>query len=62
MKGGTSVSDYDELAKLVRERKGEEMECTAVELFQYYRALVNAGFTKKQAMKVVLAAVGRSGR
>jgi len=56
------VSDYDELAKLVRERKGEEMERAAVELFMYYRALVNAGFKKKQAMKVVMAAVGRDRR
>lgn len=56
------MSDYDELAKLVRERKGEEMERAAVELFQYYRALVNAGFTKKQAMKVVMAAVGKGRR
>ena len=53
------MSDYDELAKLVRERKGEEMERTAVELFQYYLALVKAGFKKKQAMKTVMAAVGR---
>lgn len=56
------MSEYDELAKLVKERKGEAMERAAVELFLYYRALVNAGFTKKQAMKVVMAAVGKSGR
>ena len=53
------MSEYDELAKLVKERKGEAMEHAAVELFMYYRALVNAGFKKKQAMKVVMAAVGR---
>ena len=53
------MSEYDELAKLVKDRKGEAMERAAVELFTYYRALVNAGFTKKQAMKVVTAAVGR---
>ena len=52
------MSDYEELEKLVRERKGENMERAAVELFMYYRALVNVGFTKKQAMKVVMAAVG----
>lgn len=56
------MSEYDELAKLVKDRKGEAMERAAVELFMYYRALVNAGFTKKQAMKVVMAAVNRSGR
>jgi hypothetical protein len=50
------VSEYDEL---VKERKGEAMERAAVELFMYYRALVNAGFKKKQAMKIVMAAVGR---
>ena len=60
MKGGTSVSDYDELEKLVRERKGENMERAAVELFMYYRALVKAGFKKKQAMKIVMAAVSRN--
>jgi hypothetical protein len=59
MRGGVEVSAYDEL---VKERKGEAMERAAVELFMYYRALVNAGFTKKQAMKVVMAAVNRSGR
>lgn len=53
------MSEYDELAKLVKERKGEAMERAAVELFMYYRALVKVGFTKKQAMKVVMAAVGR---
>lgn len=53
------MSEYDELAKLVKERKGEAMERAAVELFMYYRALGNAGFKKKQAMKVVMAAVGR---
>ena len=54
------MSEYDELAKLVKERKGEAMERAAVELFMYYRVLVKAGFKKKQAMKVVMAAVGRS--
>ena len=53
------MSEYDELAKLVKERKGEAMERAAVELFMYYRALVNAGFKKKQAMKIVIAAVRR---
>lgn len=53
------MSDYEELAKLVREHKGEDMERAAVELFMYYRALVKAGFKKKQAMKIVMAAVGR---
>lgn len=57
------MNEYDELAKLVKERKGETMERAAVELFMYYRALMKAGFTKKQAMKVVLAAVyGRTER
>jgi hypothetical protein len=46
----------------VKDRKGEAMERAAVELFMYYRALVNAGVTKKQAMKVVMAAVGRNRR
>ena len=54
------MSEYDELAKLVKERKGEAMERSAVELFMYYRALMKAGFKKKQAMKVVMAAVGRN--
>lgn len=54
------MNDYEEMAKLARECKGESIERAAVELFLYYRALVNAGFTKKQAMKVVLAAVGRN--
>lgn len=53
------MSEYDELAKFVKDRKGEAMERAAVELFMYYRALVDAGFTKKQAMKVVMAAVGK---
>ena len=53
------MSEYNELAKIVKDRKGEAMERTAVELFMYYRALVKAGFTKKQAMKIVMAAVGR---
>lgn len=53
------MSEYDELAKLVKERNGEATERAAVELFMYYRALMNAGFTKKQAMKVVMAAVGK---
>lgn len=56
------MNDYEELAKLVRERKGEQMERAAVELFLYYRALVNAGFSKKQAMKIVVAVTKRSGR
>jgi hypothetical protein len=47
------------MAKLIEESKRYKMEESAVELFTYYRALVEAGFTKKQAMKVVLAAVGR---
>jgi len=54
------VSEYNELAKIVKDRKGEAMERTAVELFMYYRALMKAGFKKKQAMKVVMAAVGRN--
>ena len=54
------MSEYDELAKIVKDRKGESMERAAVELFMYYRALMKAGFTKKQAMKIVMAAVGRN--
>lgn len=54
------MSEYNELAKIVKDRKGEAMERTAVELFMYYRALMKAGFKKKQAMKVVMAAVGRN--
>ena len=38
------------------------MERAAVELFMYYHALVKAGFKKKQAMKIVMAAVGRNRR
>ena len=53
------MSEYDELAKMVKECKGEAMERAAVELFMYYRALVKAGFKKKQAMKIVMAAVWR---
>ena len=53
------MSEYDELANLVKDRKGEAMERAAVELFMYYRALVKAVFKKKQAMKIVMAAVGR---
>ena len=53
------MSEYDELAKMVKERKGEAVERAAVELFMYYRALMKAGFKKKQAMKIVMAAVGR---
>ena len=56
------MSDYDELEKLVRERESEGMERAAVELFMYYHALVKAGFKKKQAMKIVMAAVGRNRR
>ena len=56
------MSEYDELAKIVKECKGEAMERAAVELFTYYRALMKAGFKKKQAMKVVMAAVGRNRR
>lgn len=51
------MSEYYEL---MRERKGEAMERAAVELFMYYRALVKAGFKKKQAMRIVMAAVGRN--
>ncbi len=54
------MSEYDELEKIVKDRKGEAMERAAVELFMYYRALMKAGFKKKQAMKVVMAAVGRN--
>ena len=56
------MNEYDELAKMVKDHKGEAMERAAVELFMYYRALVKAGFKKKQAMKVVMAAVGRNRR
>lgn len=56
------MSEYDELEKLVKERKGEAMGRAAVELFMYYRALVKAGFKKKQAMKIVMAAVRRDRR
>ena len=56
------MSEYDELAKLVKERKGEAMERAAVELFMYYRALVKAGFSKKQAMKIILVVAGRPRR
>lgn len=56
------MSDYEEMAKLIRERKGDAMERAAVELFQYFRALVAAGFTKKQAIKIVMAAVRVNGK
>ena len=63
------MSGADEMEMAVREmnrrameHKREAMESGAVELFMYYRALKAAGFTKKQAMKVVLAAVGRDRR
>jgi hypothetical protein len=46
------------MEKLFEESKRYKMEEAAVELFTYYRALVDAGFTKKQAMKVVLTVVG----
>ena len=64
--GAVSMSGADEMEMAVREmnrrareHKREAMESGAVELFMYYRALVKAGFKKKQAMKIVMAAVGR---
>lgn len=67
--GEVSMSGADEMEMAVREmnRRAREHKCEAmqrgaVELFEYYRALKAAGFTKKQAMKVVLAAVGKSKR
>lgn len=43
-----------------KERKRDEMRRSATELHQYYRELMEAGFSKKQAMKIVVAAVGRN--
>lgn len=51
------MNEGEVMAKLIEEGKRYKMEESAVELFTYYRTLVKAGFTKKQAMKVVLAAV-----
>ena len=56
------MNEGEVMAKLIEESKRYKMEESAVELFTYYRALVNAVFTKKQAMKVVMAAVNKSGR
>ena len=53
------MNEGEVMAKLIEENKRYKMEELAVELFTYYRALMKAGFTKKQAMKVVLAAAGR---
>ena len=43
-----------------KERKRDEMRRSATELHQYYRELMEAGFSKKQARKSVVAAVGRN--
>ena len=56
------MNEGEVMAKLSEESKRYKMEESAVELFTYYRTLVKAGFTKKQAMKIVMAAVGRNRR
>lgn len=45
-----------------KERKRDEIRRSATELHQYYRELMEAGFSKKQAMKIVLVVVGRQMR
>ena len=45
-----------------KERKRDEMRRSATELHQYYRELMEAGFSKKQAMKNVVAVTKRPGR
>ena len=45
-----------------KERKRDEMRRSATELHQYYRELMEAGFSKKQAMKIVVAVTKRPGR
>lgn len=45
-----------------KERKRDVMRRSATELRQYYRELMEAGFSKKQAMKIVVAVTKRPGR
>ena len=46
----------------VKEHKRDKMRQSATEMHQYYRELMEAGFSKKQAMKIVLAVAGRDRR
>lgn len=60
------MDEHMECARLLddaeKERKRDEMRRSARELHQYYRELMEAGFSKKQAMKIVLVTAGRPRR
>lgn len=60
------MDEHIECARLLddaeKERKRDEMRRSATELHQYYRELMKAGFSKKQAMKIVLVVAGRPRR
>lgn len=60
------MDEHMEFARVLddaeKERKRDEMRRSATELHQYYRELMKAGFSKKQAMKIVLVAAGRPRR
>lgn len=60
------MDEHMEVARLLddaeKERKRDEMRRSATELHQYYRELMEAGFSKKQAMKIVVVVAGRPRR